>query len=140
MKDWNKNVQQIEDLPQIASELLQHFSQERVFAFYGDLGAGKTTFIKVVCEQLGVVEEVTSPTFSIINEYYAKNESVYHFDFYRIDTWLDAVNIGAEEYFYSGRYCFIEWPERIEKILPAETIKIRITTISETERDFRIIN
>lgn len=139
MNRWKRKANSIEDLPRIASDLLTEFSKDRVFALYGDLGAGKTTFIKIICVQLGVEEDVTSPTFSIVNEYLAGEESVYHFDFYRIDSPQDALNIGSEEYFYSGQYCFIEWPEKIESILPEEAIKIQINTISETEREFLII-
>lgn len=98
-----------------------------VFAFYGAMGAGKTSFIKAICEELGVEDVITSPTFAIVNEYALLNgDAVYHFDFYRINKMEEAYDLGYEEYFYSGRYCFIEWPEKIESLLPENCTKVRI--------------
>ena len=100
---------------------------EKVFAFYGAMGAGKTTFIKALCEELGVEETITSPTFAIINEYRdGGGNSIFHFDFYRINKLEEAFDFGYEDYFYSGNLCFIEWPERIEPLLPAGTVKVYI--------------
>jgi len=111
-----------------ASRLLGLFSQSRVFALYGAMGAGKTTFIKAICACLGVGDLVQSPSFSIVNEYRTTTgQSVFHFDFYRIRKIEEVYDIGYEDYFYSGNYCFIEWPEMIETLLPEETIRVRIT-------------
>jgi tRNA threonylcarbamoyladenosine biosynthesis protein TsaE len=121
------------DLVPVAEKLLSAFPSSRVFAFYGKMGVGKTTFIKVLCQILGAVDIVQSPSFSIINEYKTlKGESVFHFDFYRIKKIEEAFDIGYEDYFYSGSWCFIEWPELIEELLPEGTVKVSIT--GETER------
>ena len=100
-----------------------------VFAFYGKMGAGKTTFIKAVCEELGVEDIITSPTFAIVNEYHTAttNDVIYHFDFYRIKKLEEVYDMGYEEYFYSGALCFLEWPELIEEILPEDTVMVKIT-------------
>jgi len=116
-----------------ARGLLQAFPGSRVFAFFGTMGAGKTTFIKAICAELGVEDIVQSPTFSIINEYKTRSgESIYHFDFYRIKKIGEVYDIGYEDYLYSGNYCFIEWPELIGPLLPAETIRVHIS--GETDR------
>lgn len=123
-------------LPEIARELINHCPNQRVFAFYGEMGAGKTTFIKALCSELGVTDIIQSPTFAIINEYRRQNgEPVYHFDFYRIKKLEEAYDIGYEDYLYSGCYCFIEWPELIEELLPAGTVRVTIT--GTAERTFR---
>ncbi len=123
----------IEVLHTIAKSFLTDFSSSRIFAFHGDLGAGKTTFIKAICSELGVKDAMSSPSFSLVNEYRDKNgNSIYHFDLYRLKSPEEAFEIGMEEYLYSGNYCFIEWPERAEEILPEETIHIRIRTIGTT--------
>lgn len=123
-------------LPEIARELINHCRDQRVFAFYGEMGAGKTTFIKALCSELGVTDIIQSPTFAIINEYRRQNgEPVYHFDFYRIKKLEEAYDIGYEDYLYSGCYCFIEWPELIEELLPAGTVRVTIT--GTAERTFR---
>jgi len=123
-------------LPEIARELINHCPDQRVFAFYGEMGAGKTTFIKALCSELGVTDIIQSPTFAIINEYRRQNgEPVYHFDFYRIKKLEEAYDIGYEDYLYSGCYCFIEWPELIEELLPAGTVRVTIT--GTAERTFR---
>jgi tRNA threonylcarbamoyladenosine biosynthesis protein TsaE len=106
-----------------------------VFAFYGQMGAGKTTFIKAVCEVLGVEDVITSPTFAIVNEYTdGKGEPVYHFDFYRIKKLDEVYDMGCDDYFYSGRPCFIEWPEMIEEALPEDAIKVTITPQDDGSR------
>ena len=116
-----------EDLPRAAKVFLEHLGDARIFAFYGAMGAGKTTFITAVCEALGVKDVVNSPTFTIVNEYRDRNgEPVYHFDFYRITRLNEALDIGLYEYFDSGALCLVEWPEMIEELLPEETLKVQI--------------
>lgn len=116
------------ELPEVAEKLLENFPQERVFAFYGKMGAGKTTFIKVLCDTLEVMDVVTSPTFALINEYLnEQGASVFHFDFYRIEKVSEASDIGFEEYLYSGDYCLIEWPEKVDSLLPKRHVKVIIT-------------
>lgn len=116
------------ELPEVAEKLLENFPQERVFAFYGKMGAGKTTFIKVLCDTLEVMDVVTSPTFALINEYLTEQgASVFHFDFYRIEKVSEASDIGFEEYLYSGDYCLIEWPEKVDSLLPKRHVKVIIT-------------
>ena len=127
------------DLDAIGRELLKTYPDHRVFAFYGEMGAGKTTFIKALCKQLGVVDNVASPTFAIINAYLATgNSELYHFDFYRIKKLQEALDIGSEEYFYSGNYCFIEWPELVADLLPEDSVAVSIEIgQGEHERIFR---
>jgi tRNA threonylcarbamoyladenosine biosynthesis protein TsaE len=120
-------------LPGAAAEILGKHPEDRIFALYGGMGAGKTTFIKALCKQLGVLDVVQSPTFSIINEYKTGNgESVFHFDFYRIKKLDEAYDLGYEDYLYSGSRCFIEWPGLVESLLPPGTVRIRIS--GEVER------
>src|SRR5512133_467250 len=117
----------LDKLAPIAADLLQEHADKRVFAFFGEMGAGKTTFIQAVCMVLGVTDKVTSPTFAIINEYFDRDEQpVYHFDFYRIKHIVEALDIGYEHYFFSGRYCFIEWPEKIIELLPDKCVYVKI--------------
>ena len=117
----------IKELDGIAKQLIQSHPNERIFAFYGKMGAGKTTFIKSICKILGTEEIVTSPTFSIVNQYNTKNgENLFHFDFYRIKKTEEVMDIGYEDYFYSGSYCFIEWPEMIEELLPENFVYVKI--------------
>ncbi|MDQ3051899.1 MAG: tRNA (adenosine(37)-N6)-threonylcarbamoyltransferase complex ATPase subunit type 1 TsaE [Bacteroidota bacterium] len=119
-------------LPGIARQLLAEAGQCRVFAFYGDMGSGKTTFIKEICRQLGVSEVVTSPTFTIVNEYCSgTGEPIYHFDFYRIKSESEAFDLGYENYLYSGNYCFVEWPDRISSLLPLKFATVLINTKDE---------
>ena len=116
-----------DDLPRAARVFLQHIGESRIIAFYGAMGAGKTTFITAVCEALGVQDVVNSPTFTIVNEYRdGRGEPVYHFDFYRINRLSEALDIGLYEYFDSGALCLIEWPEMIEELLPDDALKVQI--------------
>ena len=118
-----------------AKKFLENTVGMRIFAFYGSMGAGKTTFIKAVCEALGSADIVTSPTFTLINEYISANgEPIYHIDFYRIKKQDEVFDFGIEEYLSSGSYCFIEWPELAEEILPPETVRVRITVGKDEER------
>lgn len=127
-------VKSLADLPSVANQLLDFAGNQKVFIFEGDMGAGKTTFIKVFCETLGVKDVVSSPTYSIVNEYESVNGPVYHFDFYRIKDIQEAYDLGYEEYFYGNGICLIEWPERVEELLPDHFIKVEITIIDESQR------
>lgn len=120
----------IKQLPQIAKQILEITDKHRVYAFYGPMGAGKTTLIRELCKYLNISEEANSPSFAIINEYtMPNNDSVYHFDFYRIKNESEAFDLGYEDYFYSGNYCFIEWPEKIESLLPPDHVIITIEDV-----------
>lgn len=119
---------------EIAGKILKLCEDERIFAFFGYLGAGKTTLIKAFCEKLGVKGAVSSPTFTLIQEYQAETDGVYHFDFYRLKGEEEAYELGVEEYFFSGGYCFIEWPEKIGSILPTEAVHIRLSQLPDTTR------
>lgn len=122
-------------LPEAARQFADAMGQRRVFAFNGKMGAGKTTFIKAVCEALGVEDVVTSPTFAIVNEYAdGEGRPVYHFDFYRIKNLREAYDMGCEEYFYSGAPCFIEWPEMVEDLLPEDTVTVDIQVHEDGHR------
>jgi tRNA threonylcarbamoyladenosine biosynthesis protein TsaE len=128
----------LSDLPAAAAPLATFAGTEKVFVFTGDMGAGKTTFIKAFCDTLGVAEGVTSPTFSIVNEYAGANGKIYHFDFYRLKTQTEALDMGAEEYFYSGNYCLIEWPERIPDMLPLHYIHVNIAVLGNHSREISV--
>lgn len=132
-------VHGLEDLPKVARALVEQVPLNRVIALYGKMGAGKTTLIRAVCEALKVKETVTSPTFALVNEYtYASDRKIYHFDFYRINRIEEAFDLGYDEYFYSGELCLVEWPEKIEPLLPQEVVKLVIEVVSETEREIHI--
>ena len=116
-------IKEIGSINETAREFIKLIDQDTVFAFYGNMGAGKTTFIKAICEELGVTDVINSPTFAIVNEYRsATAELIYHFDFYRINKIEEAYDFGYEDYFYSGALCFIEWPEKLEEILPGDVV------------------
>lgn len=120
-------IKSIEEIAVAAKEFVAAMGERKVFAFYGKMGAGKTTFIKAVCEELGVEDVINSPTFAIVNEYVdGKGEPVYHFDFYRIKNLQEVMNLGYEDYVYSGHVCFMEWPELIENLLPDDAVKVTI--------------
>ena len=120
-------IKDIEHISEAAREFINQMGEARVFAFYGKMGAGKTTFVKAICEELGVDDVITSPTFAIINEYSTNQQPIYHFDFYRIKKLEEVYDMGYEDYFYSGALCFIEWPELIEEILPDDAVRVSIT-------------
>lgn len=130
----------LENIDKAALEFLKELGDRKIVAFYGSMGAGKTTFIKAICDVLGVTDTVNSPTFAIVNEYLAANgESVYHFDFYRIKKIEEAYDFGYEDYFYSGDLCLIEWPELIEELLPEDTVRVKIEEVDEGERLLTLI-
>ncbi len=131
-------IKNLDSIHEAARKFIASIGDNTVFAFYGNMGAGKTTFIKAICEELGVSDVINSPTFAIVNEYRSDTtaELIYHFDFYRIKDINEAVNIGAEDYFYSGALCFIEWPEKISGLLPADTM---VVTIEEQEDGRRVV-
>ena len=128
-------IEKIEEIDAAARTFIDAMGDRRVFAFYGAMGAGKTTFIKALCKALGVEDIVTSPTFAIVNEYRsAQGEPVYHFDFYRIRKLSEAFDMGCEEYFQSGNLCFIEWPEIVEEALPDDTVRVTLTELPDGTR------
>lgn len=125
----------IADLGDVAKELISVSKGLKVWLFEGEMGSGKTTLIKVICSLLGIKDETSSPTFSIINEYRGNEEiSIYHFDFYRLVKETEAYDMGVEEYFDSGSYCFVEWPEKVESLFPLHYLKIRISKNTTTTR------
>ena len=131
-------VKSIDGIVEAAKAFVDAMGEKRVFAFYGKMGAGKTTFIKAVCENLGVEDVINSPTFAIVNEYVDGNdEPIYHFDFYRIKKEQEVLDIGYEDYVYSGNVCFMEWPELIEGLLPADVVKVNIEEDEDGGRAIR---
>lgn len=131
-------VNGLADLDRVAKEIVDFTRNDRFFIFEGEMGAGKTTLIKALCKAMGVQEVVSSPTFSIVNEYDADGRVIYHFDFYRIKNLQEAFDIGYEEYFYSDHICLIEWPEKVEELLPDHYVKITLAILGENERRLSI--
>ena len=129
-------IQDLGHIREAAREFIARMGNCRVFAFYGHMGAGKTTFVKAICEELGVSDVITSPTFAIVNEYTidASSTAIYHFDFYRIKKQEEVFDMGYEEYFYSGAFCFIEWPELVEQLLPDDAVRVDIEEQSDGTR------
>lgn len=132
-------ISSLADLPRAARDFANAMGGSSVFAFYGKMGAGKTTFIKALCEALGVTDVVNSPTFSIVNEYRAEStgELVYHFDFYRIGKIEEVYDMGYEDYFYSGAVCLIEWPELVEDLLPGDAVRVEVEELPDGSRRLR---
>ena len=131
-------INSLADINEAAKTFVENMGDGKVFAFYGKMGAGKTTFVKAVCECLGVDDVITSPTFAIVNEYTSATtgDAIYHFDFYRIKKLEEVYDMGYEDYFYSGSLCFLEWPELIEDLLPEEATRV---TIGETADGSRVV-
>lgn len=131
-------INSLADINTAAKTFVENMGEGKVFAFYGKMGAGKTTFVKAICECLGVEDVITSPTFAIVNEYTSATtgDSIYHFDFYRIKKLEEVYDMGYEDYFYSGALCFLEWPELIEDLLPEDATKV---TIEEEEDGSRVV-
>ncbi len=134
-------IDSINDLPEAADAILEALNGRSIVAFWGEMGAGKTTLIRALCDRLGVTDTVTSPTFALVNEYHTETgEPIYHFDFYRINRIEEVFDFGYEEYFYSGNLCLIEWPEKIEGLLPEETLSVRIRITGDESRTIEIEN
>lgn len=133
-------IKDLEDIKEAARRFVDNMNGRTVFAFYGKMGAGKTTLIKAICENIGVEDVVTSPTFAIVNEYPLAKSSqpIFHFDFYRIQKIEEVFDMGYEEYFYSGAICLIEWPELIGKLLPDDAVKVGIEVLSDGSRIVRM--
>ncbi|WP_313189512.1 tRNA (adenosine(37)-N6)-threonylcarbamoyltransferase complex ATPase subunit type 1 TsaE [Sphingobacterium sp.] len=127
-------VANTESLPAAAAWLIENAGDKRVFVFQAPMGAGKTTFIKAICAYLQVEDSTSSPTFSIVNEYHSENGPIYHFDFYRLKSEQEAFDLGYEEYFYSGDYCFIEWPEKIPNLIPEDAAAVKIEVTEDQSR------
>lgn len=125
----------LNEINDIAQQLIAAINNYHLIAFYGEMGMGKTTLIKAVCQQMQVEDNIQSPTFSIVNEYHSVNgEIIYHFDFYRMKNEEEALDFGVEEYFYSGNYCFMEWAEKIPNLLPENTVKVEISRQEDEKR------
>jgi len=141
LKKMEIKINDIEHIREAAREFIQHIGDHKVFAFYGKMGAGKTTFIKAICEEMDVEDTITSPTFSIVNDYTVhragNEESLYHFDFYRIKKLEEVYDMGYEDYFYSGVLCFIEWPELIEELLPDDAVRVSIEENADRSRSVK---
>ncbi|MDR2968642.1 MAG: tRNA (adenosine(37)-N6)-threonylcarbamoyltransferase complex ATPase subunit type 1 TsaE [Tannerellaceae bacterium] len=133
-------INNLSEINRTAEAFIAQMDDRTVFAFHGKMGAGKTTFIKAICEELGVEDVINSPTFAIINEYRSATtaELIYHFDFYRIDKPAEAEDIGTEDYFFSGALCFIEWPEKIAELLPHDTVHVFMTENEDGSRTIEL--
>lgn len=128
-------LKDISDIDTAAKIFVEKFGNKKIFAFYGEMGAGKTTFIKAVCKSMGVTGTITSPTFSLVNEYETDNGmTIYHFDFYRIENIEEVYDFGYEDYFYSDKMCFIEWPELVETLLPEDVVEVKISVDDNEQR------
>jgi tRNA threonylcarbamoyladenosine biosynthesis protein TsaE len=131
-------IPSLDDINQAARKFIELMGEHRLFAFYGGMGAGKTTFIKALCQELGVADNVSSPTFAIVNEYGSDIGPIYHFDFYRIKSPAEVMDLGFEDYAYSGHLCLMEWPELIEDLLPSNTVSVHIEETANGMRKLTI--
>lgn len=128
----------LENLPSIAYQVIENASN-KILLFYGDMGSGKTTLIKEICKQLKVEDAISSPTFSLVNEYHSgSGEKIYHFDFYRIEDENEAYDIGFEDYLDSNNWCFIEWPENVENLLPLDAVEVKISIVNNQKRNIQL--
>ncbi len=127
-------INNLNEIESVAKQFLVATEGKRHFAFYGSMGAGKTTFIKAVCEQLGTTDTVSSPSFAIINEYNSNSGKIFHFDFYRIKNLEEAYNLGYEDYFFGDDYCFVEWPEKIEELMPEHFTIVKVSVDDNDKR------
>ncbi|MGQ1788063.1 MULTISPECIES: tRNA (adenosine(37)-N6)-threonylcarbamoyltransferase complex ATPase subunit type 1 TsaE [unclassified Saccharicrinis] len=133
-------IPSINKINQVAEAFLKAYPEPAVFCFYGSMGAGKTTFIQALCEKLKVVDVVNSPSFAIVNEYNTQSDdSIYHFDFYRLKEEEEAFDLGYEDYFYSDSYCFVEWPEKIASLLPEKRYDVKVTVLDDNSREIEVI-
>lgn len=131
-------IHSTDQLASTAVKFLEAFPYDRIFAFYGKMGAGKTTFIKALCRAMGSADNITSPTFALVNEYDTTGPAkIYHFDFYRVKNPAEALDIGLEEYLYSEQYCFMEWPEKVESLLPDDLVEVHIEEQLHTARQIK---
>lgn len=132
----NIKIESLDKIDEAALEFIRAMGDNTVFAFHGDMGVGKTTFIKAICENLGVSDTINSPTFAIVNEYRSDSgELIYHFDFYRINKIEEVFDFGYEDYFYSGSLCFIEWPEKVDTLLPKDTVNVYVKVQEDGSRE-----
>lgn len=132
----NIKIESLDKIDEAALDFIRAMGDNTVFAFHGDMGAGKTTFIKAICENLGVSDTINSPTFAIVNEYRSDSgELIYHFDFYRINKIEEVFDFGYEDYFYSGSLCFIEWPEKVDTLLPKDTVNVYVKVQEDGSRE-----
>lgn len=131
-------VHTLDELQAAAEQILSAYANDRIFLLKGQMGAGKTTLVNALCKALGVTEATSSPTFSIVNEYSSSSGPIYHFDFYRLKKEEEALDLGYEEYFYADAFCFVEWPEKIENLLPEDARTIRIEALSPTSRKISV--
>ena len=132
-------IHNLEETKQVAAQFLEYVGEHTLFALYGPMGVGKTTFVKAIGECLGVEDDITSPTFAIVNEYLtAQGDSIYHFDFYRLNEASEAFDFGCEEYFYSGCKCFMEWPEKIDEVLPNDVVNCYFTEKEDGTRELSV--
>lgn len=128
----------LENLSEIATAVITSV-KNKTLLFYGEMGVGKTTLIKEICKQLGVLDNISSPTFSLVNEYQTKNnESIFHFDFYRIEEEEEALDMGIDDYFYNNDWCLIEWPENVENLLPLEAVEIHLSVLEDGQRNIQL--
>ncbi|MEN8964594.1 MAG: tRNA (adenosine(37)-N6)-threonylcarbamoyltransferase complex ATPase subunit type 1 TsaE [Polaribacter sp.] len=128
----------LENLSEIATAVIASV-KNKTLLFYGEMGVGKTTLIKEICKQLGVLDNISSPTFSLVNEYQTKNnESIFHFDFYRIEEEEEALDMGIDDYFYNNNWCLIEWPENVENLLPLEAVEIHLSVLEDGQRNIQL--
>ena len=128
----------LENLSEIATAVIASV-KNKTLLFYGEMGVGKTTLIKEICKQLGVLDNISSPTFSLVNEYQTKNnESIFHFDFYRIEEEEEALDMGIDDYFYNNNWCLIEWPENVENLLPLEVVEIHLSVLEDGQRNIQL--
>ena len=132
------SISKIEELEKVADSIIENFTKNNIIAFFGSMGAGKTTLIKLICKKMGVTETISSPTFSIVNEYHLNSKrKIFHFDFYRIKSVEEVYDLGYEDYFYSNNFCFVEWPELVMKIMPSSYFKVQIKLI-DNQRIFEL--
>ncbi|MFA5816021.1 MAG: tRNA (adenosine(37)-N6)-threonylcarbamoyltransferase complex ATPase subunit type 1 TsaE [Bacteroidales bacterium] len=138
MKELVFHAKRLHDLDGIAANIIKAAGNERIMAFYGQMGVGKTTLIRAICRSLDVMTEVTSPTFALVNEYPSGDDPVFHFDFYRVNRISEALDFGIDEYFDSGHWCLIEWPEKVEELLPETVVRVLLTENPDGSRTIRV--